>query len=407
MATSAQGQTATPDWQLEASTLYYGEKDRTRIVEPVVRATRLFSDRQSVSIGFGFDSMTGASPTGARPSGAIQTTTTPSGNINTVPAGNTPLSPFRDQRYALDLAWQQPLGRVLQSTAGFHFSHEKDYRSLGSSGTLSAELLERTLTLTIGGGYNRDRVTPEGGTHVGLTEDSLLAGSPDNPKRVTSAMAGVSRVLSRRWLVGLNASRSWESGYLTDPYKMVSLFGSADTTTGQLSEKRPSDRDRKDVMGSSVYHFTEDVVYASYRYYWDDWGLRSHTADLKYRHELGHGHYLQPHFRYYTQTQADFFTWGLEANAPLPAFASSDERLAPFHTMTYGLKYGLPLPGSASELGLRVEYMRRPGHGDRSSAEEASGEDDDPPTPSSTPLPRDVLPRLNVVTVLIGYSVAF
>src|SRR5262249_34841375 len=70
---------ADPRWLLETSALYYGEQARTQIAEPVIRVTRVFSDRRTIALGFTYDAMTGASPTGAQPSATVQTMTTPSG----------------------------------------------------------------------------------------------------------------------------------------------------------------------------------------------------------------------------------------------------------------------------------------------------------------------------------------
>jgi uncharacterized protein DUF3570 len=405
---SAAHAAADPRWLLETSALYYGEQARTQIAEPVIRVTRVFSDRRTIALGFTYDAMTGASPTGAQPSGTIQTTTTPSGSVMSSGVNVVPLSPFHDHRVAFDLGVQQPIGRPLLLGGSFHFSQERDYQSVGGSGTLSADLFSRSLTVSAGGGYDGDHVKPQGGFHEGLTADSILADVSEAPKHVSHGMVGFSRVLSRRWLLGVNGSRSKESGYLTDPYKVISLIDPAsDSVVGQVSEKRPDTRDRKDVMASSTYHLEKDVFYSSYRYYWDDWGIRSHTIDLKLRHELDNGNYIQPHFRFYTQSAADFFVYGLDPGTPLPTHASADYRLASLQTYTYGLKYGIPLPGNARELGIRVEYMHQPGHGDRSSGEGSGGggEDDGggaPVTPST-----NVLPHLNAFTVLVGYTTHF
>jgi uncharacterized protein DUF3570 len=404
---SAAHAAADPRWLLETSALYYGEQARTQIAEPVIRVTRLFSDRRTIALGFTYDAMTGASPTGAQPSGVIQTTTTASGGTTSSGANVVPLGPFKDHRVAFDLGVQQPIGNPFLAAGSFHFSQERDYRSVGGSGTLSADLFGHSLTVSAGGGYDGDHVNPRGGFHEGLTADSIVAGVTELPKNVTHGMVGLSRVLSRRWLLGVNASRSKESGYLSDPYKVISLIDPvADTVVGQVSEKRPDTRDRKDVMASSTYHLEKDVFYSSYRYYWDDWGIRSHTIDFKLRHELENGNYLQPHFRFYTQTAANFFVYGLDQGAPLPTYASADYRLASLQTYTYGLKYGIPLPGNAREVGIRVEYMHQPGHGDRSSGESSGGVEDDgggtTVTQSTT-----VLPHLNAVTILVGYTTHF
>src|SRR5262249_42400163 len=160
---AAHADVSTPTTQLDFTSLIYGEESRTRIIEPQVQATRLFPDGQSISAQFGLDVVTGASPSGALPSGEIQTSTTPSGNPITVPAGKIPMTQFTDQRYGLDGNWHKPLGRLFATTIGGHFSREKDYQSLGINGKLSLDVNRRLTTLTIGGGAYHDSVFPTGG----------------------------------------------------------------------------------------------------------------------------------------------------------------------------------------------------------------------------------------------------
>jgi len=394
-------------YQLDATTLLYGEASRTRVVEPVARITRFFGGGGSLGAQFALDVITGASPTGARPAGGVQTVTTPSGNTQIVGAGQLPATSFNDVRGAVDLDWLQPIGAVFGAATGAHYSLEKDYQSAGVSEMLSFETMHRLTTLTVGGGYNRDDVFPTGGTPVGLSTGGELTGVDRNSKEVTSLMVGVSRVLSRRWLVGINATRSDERGYLTEPYKVVSLL---DPTTqepvGHLTELRPSSRQRTDVLGSSVYHLARDILYASYRYYWDDWGLRSQTLDFKYRAELGGEVFLQPHVRFYTQSDADFFTLGLVNGAPLPTHASSDQRLSHFNSVTAGLTYGFKLPGYAGVFTVRGEYIgqfervnlvQEPGEAEEEGEEENGG----------APVTSDAFPRLNIGTLTISYSLSF
>jgi len=42
------------------------------------------------------------------------------------------------------------------------------------------------------------------------------------------------------------------------------------------------------------YHLNKDIVDLSYRYMWDDWGISSHTFNMRYRWMLGNKHYLFP-----------------------------------------------------------------------------------------------------------------
>src|ERR1700720_2196401 len=60
-----------PTDRVDVTSLLYGEQGRTQVVEPVVRFTHLWADGQSVSAQLGIDVITGASPTGALPSGVV------------------------------------------------------------------------------------------------------------------------------------------------------------------------------------------------------------------------------------------------------------------------------------------------------------------------------------------------
>jgi hypothetical protein len=215
-------------------------------------------------------------------------------------------------------------------------------------------------------------------------------------------MIGISRVLTRRWLFGLNGERVHEDGYLTEPYKILSVAYGPERPdsigfpmpNAEVTEKRPTVRNRTDVLASSVYHLQDDVLYASYRYYWDDWGVKSHTIDLKYRTDLPEHDWLQPHVRFYSQTQADFFTFGLQQGKPLPQYATSDFRLGPLRSASIGLMYGCPVPNSPGELTIRGEYMRQWGAGHPASAIGAQKA-------------VDLFPSLDTFTLVAGYSVQF
>jgi hypothetical protein len=338
--------------------------------------------------------MTGASPTGAAPSGRIQTTTTASGSVRTLPAGVIPLAPFRDRRAALDLQWDRPIGALLTSTVATHVSRERDYQSLGLSGKLSLDVLHRLATLTAGGGINEDSVLPVGGTPVGLSQNGERLDTGSNPKRVRTALVGLSRILTRRWMVSVDGSRTIERGYLTEPYKVVSVVDATGLPVSEMTEKRPDERNRSDVLANSVYHLTRDVLYTSYRYYWDDWGIRSHTVDLRYRRELPDDRYIQPHVRFYTQTPARFFTNELIKNAPLPAFASADYRLGPLRTVTVGATYGFHITDYPGEFAVRGEYMVQWGDGHPGDA-------------VGVQRGYDLSPPLNIGSLMITYSVQF
>lgn len=358
-AATAHAAPPPPKWQFEGSGLLYSEKKRATVLEPTGRLSRLFSDGQILSATLGIDAITGASPTGAIPTTTIQTTTTASGRIESTPVGTVPTNRFKDARVSLDLDWEKPWGGLLTTSLGTHVSREKDYRSLGAHGKVSLSFWHKLNTITVGGGYNRDGVFPKGGTHAPLADSTYIVSVNSNPKRVSTVLVGASRVLTRRWMIGIDATRTYEHGYLTEPYKVISLVDTltGDPTGGVVTEGRPNTRDRRDVLLSSVYHTDTGIFYASDRYYWDDWGIRSNTLDLRYRHELEEHRWIEPHARYYIQTRANFFRYYLLDGGTLPQFASSDTRLGPLQSLTLGGTYGFKVKDRPGEWAIRAEYM--------------------------------------------------
>jgi hypothetical protein len=406
--------TTTAGWQLDATGLLYSEQSRTSVVEPIGRLTRLFQNGHTLSAQLAIDAMTGASPTGARPSLQTQTVTSASGTT-THAVGEVPTKTFKDLRRAGELNWAFPVGTLFQGGANAHYSREQDYESIGAGGTASLDVLHRLATLTVGGSYNKDQVFPVGGTPLPLVDSSTPRVPGRNAKDVGSGLVGLSRVVSRRWLVGGNLTLTRENGYLTEPYKVISLIDPAtDLSQALLTESRPSTRDRRAALASAVYHQDANILYLEYRYYWDDWRVRSHTIDGRYLIALPGGSHVTPHLRLYTQDAAEFYAPKLDLNAPLPEFASSDYRLGPLNGVTFGASYGFRMPNSPGEWTVRAEYIRQWGRGPAfptaSGGGEGGGERAAQPAASQAatdPQPIDTIPPLNIGSVVIGYTLHF
>jgi hypothetical protein len=385
---------SVPTDRVDFTSLFYGEQSRTAVIEPIVRFTHFLPDGQSFSAQLGLDVITGASPSGALPSGTVQTRTSASGRVITSPAGQIPLAPFKDHRLELESEWHKPLGRFVSSNLGGHFSREKDYQSLGVNAKISTDLMRRLLTVTVGGGVSHDTVFPVGGTPIGLSDGAVVR-SGSNAKNVSNVLLGVSRILNRQWMVAVNGTETLERGYLTEPYKVISIMSHVNgTPIGELTDKRPSTRNRSSVLFSSVYHLNDDVLYTSYRYYWDTWSVRSHTIDLKYRYDLGDDTYVEPLVRYYQQTAASFFTVGLIQEAPLPDFATSDYRLGALRTVTVGGTFGYRSDEIPGEWTIRAQYMRQSGNSS-------------PPNTIGIQRNFDLSPPISIFSVVLGYSFGY
>lgn len=368
-------------WDFDTSLLYYGE-DNSRVQDASigVLAIRDFLDDRSLTLGLTVDALTGATPSGAINQPVAQTFTRPSGkSVYTTPANELPLDDtFLDTRVALTANWQQPLGRMYSFNVGASASKEYDYTHVGFNARLARDFNQRNTTLSAGIALARDDIDAVGGAPSPLSP-MLDVGDLSNrmdteSKDVVDLVLGVTQVIGRNTVMQFNYSYSDSSGYLTDPYKIISVV---DGSTGDivpraptpgvdgpshqfLFEGRPDERIKQSFYGQVKHYISGKVLDASYRYMTDDWDIESHTLDLRLRWPLGSERYLEPHLRYYTQTEADFYTVSLVDGQVLPAYASSDYRLGNFDGITAGVKYGWKT-GHGHDLSIRLELYQQRG----------------------------------------------
>ena len=384
------------DWEIDAGVLVYSETDRVTSVKSVIAAERT-SEETTASIKLVVDALTGASPNGATAATSAQTFTSASGNSYTAAANETPLRDFKDRRIALGASWERVLNRLFRLNLGADYSTEEDYDSVGINASLASDFNDRLTTLTIGAALTKDTITPSGGapTELSATNGSSISIQSNSEKKVTTdLLLGLTQVLSRNTLTQVNYSYSLSDGYLTDPYKMVSEVDAVTgNTTGYRFEKRPESRTRQTINWITAHHLNEDVIHFSYRYFWDDWDIESHTFDLKYRYELGSGHYLQPQLRYYMQSAADFYRHSLVDSEATPEYVSSDQRMGEMSNVTIGIKYGFPIFDDGI-LALRLAYMQQTG-------------DSKPSDAIGSQKQVDLFPTLEAVIVNVNFNLPF
>ena len=77
------------------------------------------------------------------------------------------------------------------------------------------------------------------------------------------------------------------------------------------------------------------AVRTYYRYYFDDWGVKSNTAKIEIPIKISDKFTLYPSYRYYNQTAADYFA-PYEAHLSTDEFYTSDFDLSKFNANQYG-----------------------------------------------------------------------
>ena len=393
----------------ETSILIYSEQDRTRATEAAFNYNKALKHDIGLNLRLTFDALSGATPTGASPSKYAQTLTRPSGGqVVLVPAGQHPVDDsFHDTRYAVDATFSRPLSRLATGKLGARWSGEADYKSLGLNIGFTQDLNRRNTTLGLSAAINHDVVNPVGGFYAPLSEVGTLGNeTPDErrarfegrEKNVYDVVLSVAQVLDRKTALRLSGSVTRANGYLTDPYKVFSVVQPADSTdpgepVTALYENRPGWRQQNAVMAQMKRQVGGGAADVSYRFFWDDWGVHSHSVDLAWHVAFVRRTALIPRVRWYRQSAADFHVPFVVHGEPTPTYASADSRLAEFQALTFGMGCLVPVkPGT--NVSLSVEYYRQRG-------------DVPPPDVLGTSVPVELFPRLDVIMIRLGYAHEF
>ena len=348
------------------SFLSYSEASGVSVTAPQFTASQQLNDNNNLSANIIYDTVSGASPTGAVPTGTVQTVTSSSGTTSTISATSKPTNSFNDTRIASNLNWQHDFSRLFKMTNGVSFSKENDYQSQSLSSNLSLDSNDRLTTFSLGFASTNDSISgtdkldgvaglPKILTNVLNKERQALT---DN-KASTEIKLGITQVINTKSLLLAAYTKSTSSGYHNDPYKQISVVDTNGSSVAGLYESRPTSRDRDIISLGYIKNIHGNVLKLNYRYFKDDWDIKSHTIDTKFRIKLGRAFSLEPHFRFYSQSAAYFHNYYIKQSDinNLPSYASADSRLANFNSFTMGIKAAINVRNYA--LTGRIESMQQ------------------------------------------------
>ncbi|MES2624382.1 MAG: DUF3570 domain-containing protein [Pseudomonadota bacterium] len=196
-------------------------------------------------------------------------------------------------------------------------SHENDYDSISGGFDGERHFNDNLTTLAAGLSYSSDEIDP--------SDPELFNRVTDETKHSESVFMSVSQILNQTSVIQTGLNITHLSGYLSDPYK--------------LNDKRPDSRTQTSWTTSWRKYITraDAALHADYRYFHDSFGINSHTIDLNWYQNIGANFQLIPGVRYYSQTEADFFTPTLNFTGTLP-FQSTDYRLSAYGAVSGSLK---------------------------------------------------------------------
>ncbi|HIB48928.1 MAG TPA: DUF3570 domain-containing protein [Flavobacteriaceae bacterium] len=247
-------------------------------------------------------------------------------------------------------------------------SSEYDYFSLGVGGSYTKLFNEKNTEVSINGNVFLDtwnaiyptelRPFAEGGDGLNngfFTQNTITGNTNYNPRFVEftdekrnsySLGIGLSQILHKNVQGSIAVDVVQQEGLLSTPFQRVYFTDVADSFIDNFQladaiERLPDSRFKVAVGGRLNWYLNERfTVRTFYRYYFDDWGITSHTASVEVPVKISDKFTLYPSYRFYNQTAADYFR-------PYEKALSTDE----FYTSDYDLS-----EYSANQLGFGVSY---------------------------------------------------
>jgi hypothetical protein len=212
-------------------------------------------------------------------------------------------------------------------------SVERDYISNTTHASLSQDMFGDLTTLTLGWGRTRDGVGENDGT--AFVPRIVWLGHAESQ----SYNVGLSQILTKNLIGGLNFEVITDDGYLANPYRAVRYLDPSNPKGYSLaSQVYPDTRTSTAIQGQAKYYLPwRAALTGSYRYYHDTWDIRGNTYELDYTHPLANIWILEGRLRYYKQGHASFYS-DLFPYADSQNFMARDQDLASAENTTIGAK---------------------------------------------------------------------
>ncbi|WP_273569051.1 DUF3570 domain-containing protein [Maribacter halichondriae] len=244
-------------------------------------------------------------------------------------------------------------------SAKLSVSSEYDYFSIGFGGSYAKLFNEKNTELSIDANVYLDtwnaiypiELRPFGTGGIGFFRPDEITGNTNyNPdftefdsegRNSYSLGLGFSQILHKNVQGSLSLDFVNQKGLLSTPFQRVYFSDIIDSFIDDFQladdiERLPDSRFKIAIGGRLNWYLNASLSLRTYyRYYFDDWGINSHTASLEIPVKLSDTFTLYPSYRFYNQTAADYFA-PYEVHLSTNIFYTSDFDLSKYSANQFG-----------------------------------------------------------------------
>jgi hypothetical protein len=179
------------------------------------------------------------------------------------------------------------------------YSHENDYQSHNFDLSVTRKLADNDTTLGAAGHVSLDAVGRSGDVNY---HKSLTTASVD---------LTWTQVWTPKLVAQLTFHHETDEGFQSSPYRFVPIYADAGMSGPPmfwLPESDPTSRNREAIGLVASQHVGKDsALQGEYRFYFDDWGVLSHTIGATWLVDVSPRLELRFRERFYTQLSALFY----------------------------------------------------------------------------------------------------
>lgn len=202
----------------------------------------------------------------------------------------TTASPFKETRNEVGLGLDWAVRDALLTVSASR-SDEPDYTATSVGLDVAQDVFGGMTTVNLGFSRGQDDVLK--------VTDAEFA----DTARHWQYRVGVTQILTPNWLMSANVEAVADDGFLGSPYRAARVYGAA------VPERLPRTRSSRALKLRGIGSVSDTAsVRGEYRYYWDTWGLRAHTAELGGARRLAGGWLADAFVRLHSQNSALFYS---------------------------------------------------------------------------------------------------
>ncbi len=234
-------------------------------------------------------------------------------------------SPYAEERIEHSVGMDYIRNKTLMNF-NYTSSSENDFDASNFSFGLSQDFFGDLTTLSLGYSRGNDDIGKRG-------DDSFSQQAERQNYRL-----GLTQVISKNMIMGLNFENIADQGYLNNPYRSVRfLDASSDKGYRFESEVYPTTRTSNAAALSANYYLPYRAsVYGEAKLFSDTWGIDATTYKVGYIHTFSDDWIVEVRSRYYAQDKADFYQ-DLYSRSEEFNFRARDKEMSTFTNMSVGL----------------------------------------------------------------------